>query len=135
GIATTTLAAEPLRRTLHRAPGRIVVTLTGPLSIDGILTELITTVRRPLLLAEHPDQTALRALAVAADPSNAWRDRLALLHEYVLPTVRVLLVLDNFEDNLTGPGTPHHQSDAVSTATPGTAPPGTAIPGTATLDT
>src|SRR5262249_55559528 len=51
GIGKTTLAAETLRRTLDRDPGRIVVTLTGPLNIDGILTELTGALRRPLLLA------------------------------------------------------------------------------------
>ena len=47
----------------------------------------------------------IRALDVAARADLGWQDRLAILRGHVLDHVPVLLLLDNFEDNLRPDGT------------------------------
>ena len=52
-----------------------------------------------------------QALDRLTDPGVAWAERLAVLQERVLAEVPLLLVLDNFEDNLAGEvGEPDHQA-------------------------
>jgi hypothetical protein len=46
--------------------------------------------------------TPRRASDAALDGRLPWRNRFDLLRRYVFPAVPLLLVLDNFEDNLTG---------------------------------
>ena len=100
GIGETTLAAEITTRV--REPGRVLVTLTGPLTLETLLGAVITTIRRELLISGHGQGTAavIRALDVAARADLGWQDRLAILRGHVLDHVPVLLLLDNFEDNL-----------------------------------
>jgi hypothetical protein len=104
GVGKTTLAAELVRRISDRDPRRITVIAAsglsgGETSVDGILTELGRTLRFRLRSTGTNDMHAAAELAVQTDED--WRYRLAVLREYVLNTVPVLLVLDNFEDNLT----------------------------------
>ncbi len=63
---------------------------------------MITTIRRELLIRAQDQGTAtvIRALDVAARADVGWQDRLAILRGHVLDRVPVLLLLDNFEDNL-----------------------------------
>ena len=60
---------------------------------------MITTIRRELLISGQ-DDAAIRALDVAGRADLGWQDRLAILRGHVLDHVPVLLLLDNFEDNL-----------------------------------
>jgi tetratricopeptide (TPR) repeat protein len=99
GTGKTTLAAEIAARVRDREPGRVLVSLAGPLTLEGLLGAVITTVRRVLLVRGH-DGEAVQALDIAGRADLGWRDRLGILREYVLDRVPVLLLLDNFEDNL-----------------------------------
>ncbi|MFG2045715.1 tetratricopeptide repeat protein, partial [Dactylosporangium sp. NPDC048998] len=100
GVGKTTLAAEMVRRVRQRSAGWRVVTCTGPLSVDGILVEIAQMLRRDLLRRQVFDGPQAVAVQVLARMDLPWRDRLLLLREDVLNTMPVLLVLDNFEDNL-----------------------------------
>ena len=112
GTGKTTLAAEIVNRIRDREPGRILVTLTGPLTLEGLLGALISTIRRTLLVAGQ-DANAIQALDVAGRADLPWRDRLAILRDHVLDHVPVLLLLDNFEDNLRPDGTQNAVRDEV----------------------
>ena len=102
GGGKTTLAAEITARVLDREPGRILVSLAGPLTLESLLGAAITTIRRELLIRDHGQDTAvmIRALDAASRADLGWQDRLAILRGHVLDRVPVLVLLDNFEDNL-----------------------------------
>ncbi|MGP0023217.1 MAG: CHAT domain-containing protein, partial [Streptosporangiaceae bacterium] len=100
GTGKTTLAAEIVTRVRDREPGRILVSLRGPLTLESVLGAVTSTIRRELLVHGGIETTALQALDVAGRTDLGWQDRLAILREHVLDQVPVLLVLDNFEDNL-----------------------------------
>ena len=102
GGGKTTLAAEITARVLDREPGRVLVSLAGPLTLEGLLGAVITTIRRELLIRDQDQDTAvmIRALDAAGRADLGWQDRLALLRGHVLDRVPVLVLLDNFEDNL-----------------------------------
>jgi hypothetical protein len=102
GGGKTTLAAEITARVLDREPGRVLVSLAGPLTLESLLGPVITTIRRELLIRDHGQDTAvmIRALDAASRADLGWQDRLALLRGHVLDRVPVLVLLDNFEDNL-----------------------------------
>jgi hypothetical protein len=102
GTGKTTLAAEITTRIRDREPGRVLVSLTGPLTLETLLGAVITTIRRELLIRGQDQDTAgvIRSLDIAARADLGWQDRLAVLRGHVLDHVPVLLLLDNFEDNL-----------------------------------
>jgi len=107
GTGKTTLAAELVGRVADREPGRVLISLAGPLTLEGLLGEVITIIRRELLVSSGQDTTeAMRALDVVARADVSWQDRFAVLRRFVLDQVPILLLLDNFEDNLRpeGPG-------------------------------
>lgn len=104
GIGKTTLAAEVIRRTLEREPGRRIASLTGETDADSVLAAAARVLRRPLLMGGG-DTEALEALSYAGRADEPWADRFDDLREHVLDVVPLLLVLDNFEDNLTEPDT------------------------------
>jgi tetratricopeptide (TPR) repeat protein len=99
GTGKTTLAAELTTRVRDREPDRVLVTLTGPLTLERLLGAVTTTIRRELLISGQGTDT-IRALDAAARADVGWQDRLAILRGHVLDHVPVLLLLDNFEDNL-----------------------------------
>ena len=103
GTGKTTLAAELTARVRDREPGRVLVSLAGPLTLESLFGAVTTTIRRELLISGQ-DNAAIRALVVAARADLGWQDRLAILRSHVLDHVPVLVLLDNFEDNLR-PGT------------------------------
>ena len=74
------------------------MTVGGALSVDQVLGALAGGVRRLLRDSVSPDMHA--ALDDAARVDLDWGERLAGLRHDVLDDVPVLLVLDNFEDNL-----------------------------------
>ena len=102
GIGKTTLAAELTTRVRGREPGWVLVSLTGPLTLESLLGAVISVVRRELLIRGQDQDTAevIRALDVVARADLDWQDRLAILRGHVLDHAPVLLLLDNFEDNL-----------------------------------
>jgi tetratricopeptide (TPR) repeat protein len=99
GTGKTTLAAEITTRVRHKEPSRVLITLTGSLTLETLLGAVISAIRRELLISGQ-DAAAIRALDIAARADLAWQDRLAILRSHVLDHVPVLLLLDNFEDNL-----------------------------------
>ena len=113
GTGKTTLAAEIVSRVRDREPGRILVSLRGPLTLESVLGAVTSTIRRELLVHGDMDTTALRALDVASRTDLGWQDRLAVLREHVLDHVPVLLLLDNFEDNLGSHGAGYEVRDQV----------------------
>lgn len=84
GIGKTTLATELM---LRIDPPTAVV-LSGELSVDVVFAEVAGALRQQG--TEH-----------AEDPSETWQARFAALRAEILDRVPLLLVLDNFEDNLT----------------------------------
>ena len=100
GTGKTTLAAEITTRIRDQEPGRILVSLTGPLTLETLLGTVTSAIRRELLIRGQEAAEAIRALDVAVREDLGWQDRLAILRGHVLDHVPVLLLLDNFEDNL-----------------------------------
>ena len=99
GTGKTTLAAEITARIRDRDPGRVLVSLTGPLTLENLLSMVITAIRRELLVRGQGGMV-IQALDVAGRADLPWPDRLAILREHVLGHVPVMVLLDNFEDNL-----------------------------------
>ncbi len=86
----------------------MLVSLAGPLNMEDLFRQITAAVR-----AARPGRVGhdlAQALDRLTDPGVAWAERLAVLQERVLAEVPLLLVLDNFEDNLAGEvGEPDHQ--------------------------
>jgi hypothetical protein len=114
GVGKTTLAAELIRRITEREPGRLAVLAAsglsgGQVTVDQVLAAIARTLRRH---SPAPGSVLHQAAAVADQPDLDWQYRLDVLHEHVLGTVPLLVVLDNFEDNLgneSDPGRPGRQ--------------------------
>ena len=71
--------------------------LTGEVTAEAFLAGVVAALRR------HPkarNGTMAEAVAAADRADLSWAQRLALLREHVLGQVPLLLVLDNFDDNL-----------------------------------
>jgi tetratricopeptide (TPR) repeat protein len=116
GAGKTTLAAEVAGRVLHRAPARILVSVSGPLTLESLLGTLITTIRRELLARAVGAAGTHRALDAAARADLGWQDRYAILRDHVLNHVPVLALLDNFEDNLRPDGAAYQVGDEALAA-------------------
>ncbi|MFI5913176.1 tetratricopeptide repeat protein [Dactylosporangium sp. NPDC051541] len=101
GVGKTTLAAEILRRTVEADPQWRVATLFGAITADQVLAEVAAVARRELVVRETVAGPATVAVRAATRVDLPLADRFALLREHLLDEVPVLLVLDNFEDNLT----------------------------------
>ncbi|MDQ3879843.1 MAG: TIR domain-containing protein, partial [Chloroflexota bacterium] len=97
GVGKSTLAAELIT---SAAEQRLVVSLRGAISIDQILDEI----GAQLTLHLPHDQAQLTRLRNAASALRVgdveWTERWRLLAEVILPAVPILVLLDNFEDNL-----------------------------------
>ena len=115
GTGKTTLAAEITTRVLDGDPGRMLVSLTGPLTLESLLGAATSAIRREVLVRGGQDSTAIQALDVAARADVGWQDRLAILRGHVLDhvPVLVLVLLDNFEDNLHPGGAGYAVRDQV----------------------
>jgi tetratricopeptide (TPR) repeat protein len=119
GVGKTTLADELCARVVERDPDRVTVTVIGQTSGGQILDTITVTLRSCLATAEPrigPDDAVWRGLARAADGELSWAERTAALQAQVFGAVPVLLVLDNFEDNLTeaAVGTPTVRDHALA---------------------
>ncbi len=100
GVGKTTLAAEIAHQILDHDPARVPAVLSGELSVDGVFGAVSGALRRHLLLAGAQGPT-LRAAEMAGRVDLAWQERFEWLRDHVLDQVPLLVVLDNFEDNLT----------------------------------
>ena len=72
GAGKTTLAGELAARLRDQDPARIQISLTGPLTLEGLLGEITSVLRRTLLV--RGDQSAA-ALDVVARTDVGWADR------------------------------------------------------------
>ncbi|MCX4094474.1 tetratricopeptide repeat protein [Nocardia sp. alder85J] len=109
GIGKTTLATQLLHRQQHSP---LVVVATGELNPDTLLAAIAARVSRfhTIETGTVPDPRVPAALQYVTRVDQPWTERLAVLREYVFDVLPILVVLDNFEDNLT-PGT-HTITDA-----------------------
>ena len=104
GIGKTTLAAEIVRRCWDVEPGLVVATVTGATDVDAILREIGAAVQAGLARAGGEAAAAGAQVAnLLARVDLPWPDRARVLTEQVLASLPVLVVLDNFEDNLPPP--------------------------------
>jgi hypothetical protein len=99
GIGKSTLAAEVAARVGRLEPERMTTVISGEVSADGFLAGLAASLRRHPMVAA-PGGVPAEAVEAADRIDLSWAQRLALLREYVLGQVPVLVVLDNFDDNL-----------------------------------
>ena len=97
GIGKSVLAAQITERVGRLEPECVTAVLTGEVTAEAFLAGVVAALRR------HPkarNGTMAEAVAAADRADLSWTQRLALLREHVLGQVPLLLVLDNFDDNL-----------------------------------
>ncbi len=104
GIGKTTLASELVAAVGTGEPGRRLVQLAGELNIEDLFGGIVSAIRPQVLMFDDPPPKLVRSLEIALRRDIGWQDRLAILAEHVLSAVPLLVVLDNFEDNLVGAG-------------------------------
>ena len=104
GVGKTSLAAELAIQLSGRGDPRVLVSVTGPLTVGTLLSAVVAALRRELL-TQDARGTVMAAADQIARSDLAWPDRFAALARHVLKAVPLLLVLDNFEDNLTAGST------------------------------
>ena len=98
GIGKSTLASQIVTRVSHLEPERITAVLRGQVSVDAVLGEVAAALRRHPAGAQGDGQA--QSVRAAGRTDLPWAHRLALLRELVLGQVPVLLVLDDFDDNM-----------------------------------
>ncbi len=96
GVGKTTLAGELLQHLQFP----VIAVCTGEVSVDDVLAAVTGALRRHLA-KQGGNEQLLRIVGYADQVSEAWEDRFLALREEVFSQFPVLLVLDNFEDNLT----------------------------------
>ena len=101
GIGKTTLAAELVDR-LQAGPDRwVIASVTGQVTMDEVLAKVSMAVRQHLIASGQAAGVPWQVAQALSQVDASWQDRFNLLREYLLDRVPLLLVLDNFEDNLT----------------------------------
>ena len=101
GIGKTSLAGEILRRVGEQRDGVVFVTLSGAVTAEEILQEIITELRiDSYSQGQPPDPRFLGKLEIIGDPRIDWNSRISLLRREFLKRIPIIVVLDNFEDNL-----------------------------------
>jgi tetratricopeptide (TPR) repeat protein len=99
GVGKSTLAAQTVA-TLGEEAG-LIVALSGTTSTDAILSEVGKRLLGLCLHRQLPDSHPLRELShLLREPKLPWSDRVALLAQEFTTAEPLLLLLDNFEDNL-----------------------------------
>ncbi|MFF5495789.1 tetratricopeptide repeat protein [Streptomyces aquilus] len=102
GVGKSTLAAELLHH--YETHDQVIVPVSAATTrtVDAVLETLRQRLLAYCLVTEDlPETDPLRRITAAlADASSPWRDRWQLIRQFVLPRVRVLLIVDNAEDLL-----------------------------------
>jgi tetratricopeptide (TPR) repeat protein len=105
GVGKSTLAAEIIA---GAGPDRgVVISRAGALTVDTILEEVSAQLTILLPDADDPVTTSVRQAAQLLRRHDVeWADRQRALTQTILPAVPMIVLLDNFEDNLR-PGHQH----------------------------
>jgi hypothetical protein len=98
GVGKSTLAAEVLQ-SLGEEAG-LVVSRAGQVSVDDVLGETGARLHQAASTREGGEGLARAGLMLRAADVE-WADRWRLLAEQILPSLPMIVLLDNFEDNLT----------------------------------
>lgn len=102
GVGKSTLAAQLVTTAGGDDDPGLLVSLTGLVAVDQILLTVADRLHSWCLARELPERDVLRALVgELRSGQTAWRRRLDLLAEHLLPRASVTLLLDNAEDVLT----------------------------------
>jgi hypothetical protein len=99
GIGKSVLAAQIAERLPGLDQNCVTASLTGEVTPDTFLAAVCTAVRRRPLAADRGG-TVASAVAAVDRAVTPWPNRMRLLREHVLGRVPLLLVLDDFDDNL-----------------------------------
>lgn len=103
GVGKSALAGELARLAAHDNPGLITSAITNQTDVDSVMAEVCGDLRGYYQVQSgerlRPDEATLRELELAASVDLPWRDRFGILRRF-LARVPVLIVFDNFEDNL-----------------------------------
>ena len=99
GIGKSVLAAQIAGRASQLEPRCVITVLNGELTAGAFLAGVAAGLRRHPKAATRSGAAA-EAVAAADRAELPWAERLALLREHVLDRVPLLLVLDNFDANL-----------------------------------
>ncbi|MFC2359364.1 MAG: CHAT domain-containing protein [Actinomyces dentalis] len=101
GIGKTSLANEILRRVGEQRDGVVFVTLSGAVTAEEILQGIIAELKIDAYSqGQLPDPRFLGKLEIIGDPRIDWNSRISLLRRELLKRIPIIVVLDNFEDNL-----------------------------------
>ena len=99
GIGKSVLAAQIAGRASQLEPRCVITVLNGELTAGAFLAGVAAGLRGHPKAATRSGAAA-EAVAAADRAELPWAERLALLREHVLDRVPLLLVLDNFDANL-----------------------------------
>ncbi|WP_211483017.1 tetratricopeptide repeat protein, partial [Actinomyces glycerinitolerans] len=99
GIGKSTLTAEVLRRTAELQPV-LVVDMRGIVRVEELFQRIVSRLRVSFS-DQLTDPQVNQLLGLLANTEIAWSERLDLLQGTLLQQIPLILVLDNFEDNLT----------------------------------
>jgi len=98
GIGKSSLAAETLRALLEE--GWLVASLYGTITPDSLLAEVGKTYLAAFQSEGMKENDSRRQLAVALDrPDLDWEERFEHLSRHLLGERKLIVLLDNFEDN------------------------------------
>ena len=99
GIGKSTLASQIASRVSHLEPERVTTVISGHVSVDGVLAGVAAALRRHPAMT--PRSSRAESVHAAGRADLPWADRMTLLRDQILGDLPVLLVLDNFDANLT----------------------------------
>ena len=101
GIGKTSLANEILRRVGEQRDGVVFVTLSGAVTAEEILQGIIAELKIDAYSqGQLPNPRFLGKLESIENPHVDWNSRISLLRREFLKRIPIIVVLDNFEDNL-----------------------------------
>jgi tetratricopeptide (TPR) repeat protein len=99
GVGKSTLAAQLVSDLAEEMA--LVVSVVGATTVDQVLAEVGLRLFVYCMDRHLPEDHAYRELSqVVRNPQLEWRERLGYLGQLLLGRERVLLLLDNFDDNL-----------------------------------
>lgn len=102
GVGKSTLAAEVIA---SAGPQRgAVISLRGALSVDSLLDEVGAHLLRTSPADREDTDHVLGAAQMLRRRDVEWTERWRRLAEVILPAVAMIVLLDNFEDNLSADG-------------------------------